>query len=522
MAKIVIPQKTVQVELPVKRLRATRIYLGSACFLAGAAMMIIEISAFRLLAPLFGNSVYTWTALIGVILIAFSAGGFIGGKLADRRAGLEVLGWLLAGASILTFFIPALHALFGERLSSTGFVAGPITISLFLFAVPGALLGAISPAAVRYYSLTQKDTHVGAAAGTISMLGSLGSFVGTFLSGFVLLANFGVRSIILGTAALLLMLALTAFVLARNPFKQQLPIILSGLLAAGISWSSGAKPGPHVIYQHESFYHHIQVAEGGESPNKRRVLNLDSTTEGGMNPDDGSLILDYQHYWRLGMLREKPIESALFIGAGAFGMPEEVSREFPKAAVDVAEIDPHVIEVGRRFFKLDEHPRVTAHAGDARHFLRVQAAKRWDLIFGDAYNGVHAIPSHLATREFFQLVSDRLNEEGAFVMNAITAVQGEHAELLGGVLATLRAVFPHVEVFAVQGSRQIVQNVILLATKKDWSPLITERFYAPSSWQHRLTQTHVTRPFLPNNGPIFTDDFNPVDAIIARGLLQND
>jgi MFS family permease len=80
-------------------------------------------------------------------------------------------------------------------------------ISLLLFAIPGILLGAVSPAAVRFYSLTLKDTHVGAAAGTISMLGSLGSFVGTFLSGFFLLSTFGVRSIFFGTAALLLVLA---------------------------------------------------------------------------------------------------------------------------------------------------------------------------------------------------------------------------------------------------------------------------------------------------------------------------
>ena len=56
-----------------------RLFLGIVCFLAGAAVMVIEISANRLLAPVFGNSVYTWTALIGVILVAFSAGGFLGG-----------------------------------------------------------------------------------------------------------------------------------------------------------------------------------------------------------------------------------------------------------------------------------------------------------------------------------------------------------------------------------------------------------------------------------------------------------
>jgi spermidine synthase len=176
--------------------------------------------------------------------------------------------------------------------------------------------------------------------------------------------------------------------------------------------------------------------------------------------------------------------------------------------------------VGRRFFKLDEHPKVQAHAGDARHFLRSHKDDRWDLIFGDAYAGVRSIPSHLVTQEFFQLVSDHLNPEGIFVMNAITAVQGDKAQLLAGILATLRKVFPHVEAFAVQGPRNLTQNVIILASHQDWKPWISDRFHASGTWQSRIQRSHVAANQLPANGQVFTDDFNPVDHIIARGLLE--
>ena len=506
--------------LPPAQRRLVRAYLGTACFSAGAAMMIIEISAARLLSPLFGNSVYTWTALIGVILVAFSVGGYLGGRYADRHSGLSGIGWMLAAVAALTFLIPALGTWFGHTFAGSGLIQGPVLFSLFLLAVPGALLGAISPAAVRLYSLTWQDTHVGAAAGTVSMLGSLGSFIGTFLSGFVLLGHFGVRSIFYGTATVLLLLALLAFLLTRGAFGRAVPVLALGLGAAGLG--SLASPGvaQGVIYERESFYHRIQVSEQGESPRRQRLLKLDSTAEGGMNPDDGSLILGYQHYWRLALLRDQPLASALFIGAGAFGMPEEVSREFPEARVDVAELDPAVIEVGRRFFKLDEHPRVQAHAGDARHFLRTAGERRWDLIFGDAYNGVQAIPPHLATREFFQLVADRLTPSGVYAMNIISAVQGPKSQLLGGMLATLRGVFPHLEVFAVQGPRTLVQNVIVLASRENLGPRITDTLHPAGSWQARLLGTRVARSQLPAAGPVFTDDFNPVDAIIARGLLQ--
>lgn len=310
---------------------AIRWFLGAACFLAGAAMMVIEICAFRLLAPIFGNSVYTWTALIGVILVAFSVGGFMGGRLVDRFTHLRLLGWLLAGSAILTYLIPPLHLGFGEHFLTSGLIGGSIMASVFFFAIPGALLGAVSPAAVRLYSLTQKDTHVGAAAGTISMLGSLGSFVGTFLSGFVLLSHFGVRTIFIGCATLLVLLALVAFLLEKLQKKAAGALLASALVTGFIGSQAREQPAKDVLHVEESFYHRIEVSESGVSPHKQRLLRLDSTPEGAMNPDDGSLVMDYQHYWKLPLLKDQPkIQSALFIGAGAFGMPEAVSREFPR------------------------------------------------------------------------------------------------------------------------------------------------------------------------------------------------
>ncbi|MDZ4288351.1 MAG: fused MFS/spermidine synthase, partial [Prosthecobacter sp.] len=203
------------------------------------------------------------------------------------------------------------------------------------------------------------------------------------------------------------------------------------------------------------------------------------------------------------------------------GMPEDLSRQFPNASVDVAEIDPNVIKVGHDYFKLGEYPRVKAHAADARHFLRTQKDQRWDLVFGDAYNGVRAIPSHLVTKEFFQLVADRLTPNGVFIMNTITAIQGERSELLGGILTTVRSVFPHVEVFDVTSlDNKQAQNVIPLASRQDWRPFIQERFHPEGSVQKRLAASHVSPMSLPQKGVLITDDFNPVDAIIARGLLQ--
>lgn len=503
---------------PPASLRKAHLLLGLICFLAGASVMVIEITANRLLSPLFGNSVYTWTSLIGVVLICFSVGGYLGGWLTDKKADFSLLGWLLAGSGVMTLFVPALYTIVGPANEDAGLITGPLIVSILLFAVPGILLGAISPASVRLYSSLQQDAHVGYAAGTISMLGSLGSFVGTFLSGFYLLSAFGVKAIFLGTGVLLIVLASAAFLLARSKPMDHVPVWISALIAGAIGFSYEVKAKENVLFQHESFYHRVQVIESGTGSFAQRFLQLDSTMEGGMEAESGDLILEYQHYWQLPMLKDGfKLERALFLGAGAFGMPEQVSKQWPQSQVDVVEIDPVVIDAGRKFFKLDEFPRVHAHASDARRFLR-RTENRYDLIFGDAYNGVQAIPVHLASREFFQEVKDRLTPHGIFVMNVISAVEGPKSELLAGMIATLKEVFPHVELCAVGGIRSDSQNTILVATQEDWEPLFMRNDYERGSWQDRLTSRYIPDLRRPKNGTVFTDDHNPVDAIIARGL----
>ena len=504
---------------PAKSARATHALLAVICFLAGAAVMVIEISANRLLAPHFGNSIYTWTALIGVVLVALSGGAWLGGVMADRLGRLDLLGWLLAGSAVLTMLIPALNSAFAPSFAKGGIISGPVLISVFLFAIPAVLLGAVSPASVRFYSMANQDTQVGHAAGMISMLGSLGSFVGTFVSGFFLLSAFGVTKIFISTGVLLLILALIAFRMAHKPAKTQGLAIAATLMAGLIGANAEAAVDRDVIHRVNSFYHQIEVTEQAGSGD--RYLKLDSTWEGGIRLKDGGLVMDYQQYWHLAELNDNlQLKRALFIGAGAFGMPNELSRTHEDAAVDVVEIDPAVIEVGRQFFRLGDHPHVQAHASDARRFLN-ESTGDYDLIFGDAYNGVRHIPAHLVTQEFFKEVHSKLSSKGVFLMNVITAVQGEKAELLSHLLATVRSVFPYVEVFSTNGSETETKNVILLGANEDWKPWLQDKFYLDGSLQARLVSHRLLPHQLPDAGSIFTDDWNPVDAVIARQLLAN-
>ena len=69
---------------------------GVLAFLAGNAVMSIELTAVRLLAPHFGDSAVVWTNVIGVILVALAVGAWLGGRWADAERGLSRLSALLA------------------------------------------------------------------------------------------------------------------------------------------------------------------------------------------------------------------------------------------------------------------------------------------------------------------------------------------------------------------------------------------------------------------------------------------
>src|SRR6185503_15746826 len=89
-------------------------FLLVTALVTGAIVMALEILGSRLLAPVFGNSLFVWGALIGVILAAMSSGYAFGGWASDRYRVAAVLAWLLlvSGAWTLLMSWTAQAALF--------------------------------------------------------------------------------------------------------------------------------------------------------------------------------------------------------------------------------------------------------------------------------------------------------------------------------------------------------------------------------------------------------------------------
>jgi MFS family permease len=164
-----------------------------------------------------------WISQIGVVLIALSAGYYLGGSLGDRFVRASVLGWLLIPAGVLTFFIPEYAApvidwivlrhpldrdipLLWQKLD-------PMLGSALIFLAPCLILAMLSPWTIRL--LAEKITHVGRISGQIYAASTLGSIAGVFISGYVLLDHFDVIDIIRGVGILTVILGIACFLLDR-------------------------------------------------------------------------------------------------------------------------------------------------------------------------------------------------------------------------------------------------------------------------------------------------------------------
>ena len=509
------PTAPAEEPLPVWLLRG----LG---FFSGAAVMIVEFAGNRLLSPGFGNSLYTWTGLIGVILIALSCGDYLGGWLVDRRPRFSLLPIMFGLSGLLTAAVPGLLK-FWPSFDKLDLVTGPIFVSLALFFLPGLVLATITPVSIRLLSRAGSDTHIGQAAGTVGMAAALGSFAGTLLTTYVLIPRFGVRQIFVVLGVTLGALALALALLNSRTRKQPVKFSLLALAAFGTAAWSHAEPAPEpgVIFTKDTFYHRISVVEDGTGPHARRYLKLDSTMEGAQVVGTGELVFPYQQYWRLAEVLCPKLDRAAFLGAGAFGMPEQLSLRFPQSKVTVVEIDPEVIEVGKKYFRLADFIHVEAIAGDGRRYLKT-SGDSFDFVFGDAYNGVQFVPPHLVTREFFSEVRSKLKPDGVFVMNLIGSAQGKGSDLFWHVMNGLRAAFPHTQLFGTNSYNPgEVQNMIIVASSEPIEPRLEAWMKTHSATDRRLAallQSRIDTVVAPDPNVLFTDDHNPVELTVARQI----
>ncbi len=510
--------------------------LAVVVFVSGASVMIYEFVAVRFLQRSFGSLLDVWACEIAICMAGLAFGYAIGGMLADRLRSWPMLGVVLLVAALTALPMETLAVSMGDwMLEREEAWWHPLAAASSSF-LPLLALGTIMPQAVRLY--VRRLEGVGAATGWMAFTSTSGSIVGVLLTTMKFFPKYGVVETLFGTSAVLGGLGVMVL-LVSGGLRWSRRAIPAAVLVLAVG---GAAAAQDVIFEKYSAYHHILVVDSGDE----RSLRFDNTRQSIMlksNPYAGGF--EYLDFFHLPVMLNPGTESALFIGLGGGTGPKAFLKDYPRMRIEVAEIDPMVVQVARDFFALPDDPRLKIYMNDGRMHLR-RSKKTFGIIFMDAY-GVGrygaSIPFHLVTREFFEIARKHLNHGGSLVYNVMGTHAGHNAQTIAGVHATLAEVFDTVYMFEAGSSANTVFVAQKLdppdpnaATPKAWpeSPwldamlsaddlstmaqgLLREGVIKLESLPVRLRQLSKGHGAAPS-GPIFTDNYAPVD--VSPGLRK--
>jgi spermidine synthase len=476
-------------------------------FVVGAASLGTEIAAARLLAPWFGASTVIWANTIATVLVALSAGYWLGGRLADRGPSLRGLSLLTMAAAILLAIVPFVSGPFlrnsvaaFDNLSVGAFLGSLLAVSA-LVALPVILLGTVAPYAIRL-SVTAVE-EAGRVSGRLYAVSTLGSLVGVFLAALLLVPFAGTRRTFLVFAAALALVSLVGL-----PRRAGLaPLACLALIALPVGTVKATGDG-RVIWEKETDYQYARVIQSADGT-RRLELNEGQATHSLYRP--GSYLTG--NYWDeflvLPLASGRAPRSIAILGDAAGTTARAYGHYYPDARVDGVEIDGALTDVGRELFDL-RGPHLYLHTDDARPFLR-RTDRRWDAIEVDAYRQPY-IPFYLVTKEFFGEVRDHLTPGGVVMVNV---GHPEDSQSLEKVLsATMGSVFPYV----MRDPSERV-NTILIASSAPISAgaLAATRPPAGLGPLARATAARLA-PALPG-GEVYTDDRAPVEWLIDESII---
>jgi MFS family permease len=501
-------------------------------------VMAIEMAASRLIGEFFGSPLTIWAILIGMVMIYLTIGYTLGGRLADRRPEPSVLYGLVAWAAFATGMIPALSVpllAWAQRgLSNVvaGLYIGALVGVLALFSVPLILLGCVSPFAIRL-AMREMDM-AGRTAGSIYALSTVGSILGTLLPPFVTIPFWGVFLTFYAFALLLLLVSAIGSKRWYHFLLLLVIAVLAVLFLTGV-WKGGRRPPPGTVLVHEreSAYNYIQVYQEGDD--LRLALNegqaihsyyplrfertrdpMDLLSYG---PWDFFLIVPYFAPDQM----EDDFSSLCLIGSAAGTIPKQYGAVYgEQVQVDGVEIDPQIVDVGRKYFAMDEEESrgiLEVHVQDGRYFLAT-SPDRYDIIAIDAYRQPY-IPFHLTTQEFFQEVRVHLTTNGVVAINVGHVV--DDMRLVDAIAATMNSVFPDVYTLDLPG--RTVRNTLVIAPLQ--SSTLADFRNNVSKLEHPVLQRLADYAFgratleeWDGTGLVFTDDRAPVEYVVDQMILN--
>lgn len=494
-------------------------FLGFLVFTAltcGTLIMVVEILGSRVIGPFFGVSLFVWSSIISVTMIALAVGYALGGILSDRKGHPDFLYGIIVVAGNLVLLIPFLKGPVISACLPLGVRAGAFVSSLLLFGPPLLLMGCVSPYIIR---VAAREMHnIGRTVGSFYAISTIGSVAGTILTGFVLIVYIGVNQIFFLVGAALLGLGGVYFIFIRRKLKASfvllLPLcflLLPSKPNATVRLPSGTIAS--IVADEDGYYGNLKIVDYRYGPKHTREMLLDGIIQSGIDMRNGMSL--YPTYYLLGMVPyslNPEGKNCLVIGLGGGVIPQWFQKR--GIVTDVVDIDPLVVDMAREYFQFEANGRTVI--ADARNFL-ANESKIYDFIILDVFNG-EAAPAHIISVEALESLKERLSEQGVLGINFIGRLDTD-ALMTASVVKTLRQVFEEVDLypyFDPHGEDKI-GNITIIAHNEADKRLpadLIDRFEVHSWAKDAVGKAYQNKFKLPEEWPaiVLADNYNPIDC----------
>jgi len=492
--------ETVGEERPVMSASAA----NALVFLTSFCVLLLEILAGRLLAPLIGVSLETFTGIIGTVLAGIAAGSMVGGRAADRRDPSLLLGPILIVGGVLTWVAPVLVTVLNPLRG-----ADPVTIvvlTALTFFAPATVLSAITPMVAKILIRDLGDT--GRIVGNLSAAGTAGALAGTFTTGFVLVRFFPTRPLIVVVGAVLV--ALGVWMTGLRAVRGNPPAVLGAVFLGGLAVIAPERCDT------ETAYACVETVADTERATGRAVV---------LNQAYNSYVdlADPQHLeFRYVRLFASVVEAAkpgpvtgLHLGGAGLTFPRYLQAVEPEGHQTVLEIDGQLAEYVVDLLPDGATDGVEIVVGDARLTTEDLPDNHFDVVVGDAFSGL-SVPWHLTTDEYVAELGRVVTDGGLVVMNVI---DGGNLSFVRAEMATYGQHFAHVALvappdhesgFALGSSAAPSRNYVIVASEQPLGEIAIDP--ADGVWIGAVDAEEYWRDAL-----VLTDDFAPVDQMRDLG-----
>jgi len=466
--------------------RYSRLTLSAICFLSGFGFLALEVLWTRMFTQVLENSVYTFAAMLVIVLVCLAAGALVSSRLARLGASpLHVLAVLvlLGGLAIAATPFVFMHAtnslqILAMRDSWSNYVMMIFRKGFMTIGPPALLLGTVFPFLMKTEEQTMRSA--GRSLGRLAAVNTTGAILGSLVCGFIFLEAFGmwgtmrIIAVAYLVAALVLPLAWDGKGIAvRVVASVVLLLLLTGLDPTRLPVNS-VDP---MRRQDEEILETWQGSDGTVAVTRSaRGLTIKMNSHYGLGATGAFMQERLQN--DVPLMVYPGTESVFFLGMGTgITAGSALDRQFGAVKrIVVCELSANVITAARKYITdvdgydytggLFEDPRATILAEDGRHYL-MAARERFDVVNGDLFVPFRSGVGSLYTREHFENVKERLEPGGVFFQWIPLYQVTEHE--FSVIARTMLEVFDTVSLWRT--GFQPGDDVVALAGHKGSAPL---------------------------------------------------